>query len=472
VGEERDDGRTGSPSLVRQNGKIIVFSHSFTMMDERQHNNTNNNNDLFVPNTITTMGENEASLREPFMKPRWISTESYGFVLLLLSAVTYSGMGCFLKLASATGLPSTQLVFFRATFQGFFVIIGLIVFRAKTEAEGGKTPLAEGENERTCTVPHGPRTTNRLICSPFGGTSTVRKIVLARGCVGGLGFVLYFYTISVLPLGDAVTLLSMYPIITIFFARIFLGEIARTTHLLAAVASITGALLIARPRFLFGGSVDDDPDASGGVQWFGYVTAALGSCAGSAVFILIRKAGTVGAHTLQLLFSWVCFGTIFSLAFGILQSKHNGEWRLPPSRTSWMYVLGLCSIGSAAHFLMNYAGRLTPAGLASITRSSGLMWAYMFEVLIFKEVPKASTIVGVVLIVMSLVAITLQKVRDERLTSVVASEKLPTLEQDNDQEAEIELGVNKGGDVTSKVNLHSRYWKVPVVDDDEKEWDQ
>jgi drug/metabolite transporter (DMT)-like permease len=298
--------------------------------------------------------------------------------------------------------------------------------------------------------------------------------VLTRGCVGGLGFVLYFYTISVLPLGDAVTLLSMYPIITIFFARIFLGEIARTTHILAAVASVTGAILIARPRFLFG-SVDNGPlpDAGGGIPWLGYMTAALGSCTGSAVFILIRKAGTVGAHTLQLLFSWVCFGTIFSLAFGILQSKHDdGEWRLPPSRTSWMYVMCLCCIGSAAHFLMNYAGRLAPAGLASVTRSSGLMWAYMFEVLIFREVPKASTIVGVVLIAMSLVAITLQKVRDERLASAVTKEKVPIVEQDSDEEAEIELGVNKGGNVTSKVDLHSRYWKVPVVDDDEAEWSQ
>jgi drug/metabolite transporter (DMT)-like permease len=295
--------------------------------------------------------------------------------------------------------------------------------------------------------------------------------VLIRGCVGGLGFVLYFYTISVLPLGDAVTLLSMCPIITIFFARIFLGEIARTTHLLAAVASVTGAILIARPRFLFGGHADDGPDPSGGVPWLGYVTAALGSCTGSAVFILIRKAGTMGAHTLQLLFSWVCFGTIFSLAFGILQSRNHGGWRLPPSRTSWMYVLCLCCLGSSAHFLTNYAGRLAPAGLASITRSSGLMWAYMFEVLIFGEVPKALTIVGVVLIATSLVAITLQKVRDERLASAATLEISTILEQDSDEEAEIELGVNKGGNVTSKVDFHSRYWKVPV-DDDEEELDQ
>lgn len=402
------------------------------------------------------------------MKPRWISTESYGFVLLLVSAVTYSGMGCFIKLASATGLPSTQLVFFRAAFQGFFVVIGLIVFRAETEAEGGKITLDDGQRE-----PTGRGTTSRLIWSPFGGTWTVQKIVLIRGCVGGLGFVLYFYTISVLPLGDAVTLLSMYPIITIFFARIFLGEIARTTHLLAAVASVTGALLIARPRFLFGGNADDGPDPSGGgVPWLGYVTAALGSCTGSAVFILIRKAGTMGAHTLQLLFSWACFGTFFSLAFGILQGRHHGGWRLPPSRTSWVYVLCLCCIGSSAHFLMNYAGRLAPAGLASITRSSGLMWAYMFEVLIFGEVPKASTIVGVVLIATSLVAITLQKVRDERLASAATPELLTILEHDSDEEAEIELGVNKGSNVTSKVDSHSRYWKVPVVDDDEEELDQ
>lgn len=311
-------------------------------------------------------------------------------------------MGIFLKLASeetatTTGIPSTELVFFRSTFQGSLVVIGMIGSRQR-------------ENGRL------------LIANPFGQSIREIKVVVARGVIGGIGFLFYFYSIKTLPLGDAITLFSLYPILTIFLARCVLNEPISIYQLCAAVACVIGATLIAGPSFL---QYDDTtaagtgmllPSSSDTCNPLGYLTALLGSFFGASVIVLVRKAGKLGVHTLQLLFSWATCGILFSLLFGFsaVGQRLEGPWYIPQSNTEWWYILGMCSTGSVAHFLMNYAIRLGPAGLSAIARSSDLVWAYVWQVILFHRVPTDLTIMGVVLIVIALGGIAVQKVGEER----------------------------------------------------------
>ena len=62
--------------------------------------------------------------------------------------------------------------------------------------------------------------------------------------------------------------------------------------------------------------------------------------------------------------------------------------------------------------MLNYAGRIAPAGLVSIVRASDIMWAYCFEILIFVQQPNFWTWIGVVLVLGSLVAIGVNKIKD------------------------------------------------------------
>ena len=249
-----------------------------------------------------------------------------------------------------------------------------------------------------------------LIQQPFGSENVRLVVIIIRGIVGGLGFILYYYTISVLPLGDAVTLLSLSPVITVLAAAFVLNETIRISHVLACLASLIGSIFLARPSFLFGG--DNLEGVMATKSSAGYLTGFLGAACGAAVYILIRRAGKGGVHTLQLLFSWSTFGFLYSFAFGMLIPMVLGKGNtfiLPPTTASWMYITGACISGSMGHFLMNYAGRHAPAGLGSITRSSGIMWSYLLEVLVFHQVPRISTIFGVTLIVASLVIIAVEK---------------------------------------------------------------
>jgi drug/metabolite transporter (DMT)-like permease len=252
-----------------------------------------------------------------------------------------------------------------------------------------------------------------LIRHPFGLTADVIKIVILRGMCGGCGFCFYFYTISVLPLGDAVTILSLNPVITVLIASVVLHEQLTRAHIFAALASVTGSIFLARPSFLFDENdtiilerdADDSTLSSAApIQW-GYITGFLGTCCGAGVYILIRKAGKKGVHTLNLLFSWCVFGLMFSTIILCIAGKFS--W--PSSNVTWMYILASCIFGTSAHFLLNYAARLAPAGVAAIIRSSGIVWSYLLEVIVFHEVPQAWTLLGVGLIMASLLVIALEK---------------------------------------------------------------
>jgi drug/metabolite transporter (DMT)-like permease len=297
-------------------------------------------------------------------KPKCLSTETYGLCIIGLSALLYSVMGAFVKLATQSGLPSTEIVFIRALFQGSLVTAASLCFREAPSSE------KHDNNQLETTRP------KLIIQSPLGNAS-IRHVVIARGACGGCGFVLYYFTISALPLGDAVALLSLSPVVTVWASAAFAGQPIRPLHALSAVTTVLGTFLIARPDFIFGPATEQTSHPPR--DSLGYVTALLGTCTGAGVFLLMRKAGKVGAHTLQLLFSWVLFGLIFSSLLGVALPAIFGQtlsWALPPSKAVWGFLLGCCCFGTVAHFLLNFAARHSNPGLASIVRSSGILWAY------------------------------------------------------------------------------------------------
>lgn len=293
--------------------------------------------------------------------------------------------------ASDGRVSSTELVFIRAVVQGIVVVAAMTVYR---DDETGQ----------------------RLICQPLGRTRQMQTLVIARGMVGGAGFLLYYYSIRVLPLGDATTLLSLNPVLTVVLAPLLLPQEEanwQTSHFMAAVASVVGCLFMTQPTFLFP-SHDDDTDNNTHPKFsMGHVTALLGACTGALVFILIRRAGQTGVHTLQLLFSWVLFGILFSLCISVglpwLSPAEHTLHLIWPPRPAWPYIAGMAVVGTGAHFLLNYAARLAPAGLSSLMRTSGIVWAFFFEWLFFHATPDPLVACGVLLIVGSLAAIALEK---------------------------------------------------------------
>lgn len=370
-----------------------------------------------------------------------LSKESLGLILLLISAMLLSSMGVFLKKAASYDIPSTELVFFRAMFQGSLVLIGMFHFKEEPiqgiEQDESDDPHHVASS--TCIQQYEP---DILIRYPFGRTKFEQKVVLCRGVVGACGFICAFYSIKSLPLGDSITVFSMYPVYTIFMGKFFLGEPIRWIHIVASLLSVVGAVFITGPSFLLFQDVqeEEEEEEEHDEQYnpMGYIAAFLGGIFAAGVFIFIRKAGKLGLHTLQLLSSWSLFGAILSLVFGMTWFKSlEGSWIVPPSGMARWYILAYCFIGSIAHFLLNYAGRFCNAGVGSIVRSSDILWAYLYQVFVFDETPHLATIVGVLFIIVSLTLIAIDKIQYEKTLNMQYS--TVNKEQDDDLTLEIEM---------------------------------
>jgi len=175
-----------------------------------------------------------------------------------------------------------------------------------------------------------------------------------------------------------------------------------------------------------------DSGSDDGDNRLGYIAAIMGSFGGSAVLVLTRHAG-IAVHTFQLIFSWAIFSILFSFSFGHSPIGIGIEepWHMPGSSETWKYISAMMVFGSMAHFMMNYAARLAPAGLGAIVRSSDIMWAYLWQVVIFDQMPTANTIVGVVLVSMSLILTAVTKMRKEMKVLGTSSENTNAMMGDN-----------------------------------------
>lgn len=300
----------------------------------------------------------------------FVKSPKMSLIIVLISAIFFSVGGIFAKKAADKGVPSVELTLFRASGQGIILIF----------------PLAW------------------ILKVPLLPPKPARCRVACRGIIGSIAIQFYYRAVQCLPLGDAITLFSIYPAFTVFLSIPLLGEQLKIEKLIAILLSILGAVCIAQPQFLFENSGWRKPTVStaGCLEW-GYVAAFSGSFFGACVVISIRMVGK-DAHTIHLLFSFCVFTCIVSIILWFI----NEDW-VYPQKEERLDILLIVLFGSTGHFLFNYAGRLCHAGSCSIMRSTDVVWAYLWQITIFNVRPDILAIVGAVLVFVSGLTISLSK---------------------------------------------------------------
>ena len=95
---------------------------------------------------------------------------------------------------------------------------------------------------------------------------TDRKIALylfLLALTGGLRILFVFLSFSLLPLGDATTILFSSPVIVMILSKFILKEACGMFRVVAAVTLLTGVILVSKPPFIFGAEVETSYDALG-----------------------------------------------------------------------------------------------------------------------------------------------------------------------------------------------------------------
>ena len=201
-----------------------------------------------------------------------------------------------------------------------------------------------------------------------------------RAITGALAIIALFYGLRELPLADVVSLTFGGPIFVTVASIFFLSEKVGLKRWFAVFLGFIGMLLIVQPAFL-------------NLNYY-YVSPIIFCIFFACVAISVRSLSKTEAnYTIAFYFTSLC--TIIGLC-----SIFFVDWIMPTKIDFLIFIiLGLC--GSMGNLLLTQSYRLAEASLVTPIKYLSLVFAILFGFLIWSEIPKALTLLGAALVILS-----------------------------------------------------------------------
>lgn len=288
-----------------------------------------------------------------------LATISLGLRYMILSALCFSVMSTLVKLGGQT-MHSMQLVLARCVVAFVMSYIAL----------------------------------KRLGISPFGQQKH-RKLLILRGVLGFIGLCCFYYALTRLPLGEVTVIQYTNPMLTAFVASIWLKERLGKAEVLGVLGSLVGVVLIARPSFLFGGAASDFAPLA-------LAAACAGALVSSFAYTTVR-ALSGKAHAMVVVFYFPLIATPIALPASLPYLK-------VPTWQEWLILLGVGLTTQIAQVYMTRGLHLEKAGRAMSVTYLQIVFAFMWGVLLFEEVPSLLSCLGAVMILASAIFVSRSRV--------------------------------------------------------------
>jgi len=294
---------------------------------------------------------------------RYLSRFDRGVLYMLFASLLFAVMGAFAKLASVH-MPSVEVVFFRNVFG--VLLIGYAIVKKPMAHRGGR---------------------------PF--------LLFFRGFMGFAALLAFFYNIAHIPLGDAMTFSKTSPIFTAIFAWLFLKERLHTSAWAAVFVGFVGIVLIAKPTGLLLSKTD----------WLGIFSGIGAALAYTsvrelkqyydtrAIVLSFMAVGTAGPLALMLLTPYLSAG-----AFDFMTGAF--VW---PSGIVWGYVVAMGIFATSAQVYMTKAYGETKAGIVGAVSYANIVFAVGIGLLLGDALPDLLTSFGIILIIISGIAVARKK---------------------------------------------------------------
>lgn len=203
---------------------------------------------------------------------------------------------------------------------------------------------------------------------------------IVRGLMLGASTLLYFTSLTVLPLAEAASIGFVLPVFVAILAVPMLGERIDMPRVIAIVVGLSGALIVVRPgTALF--------------TIYALLPVAMALC--NAFYqILTRKIAGL-EHPLTSLFYGSLIGTVMStflLSAGVA---------MPVGWLHWTLFLTLGVLATIGHFVLIRAFDYAPATLLAPFVYSQLLWVMLLGWFVFGDFPDGWSMVGMAVIVAS-----------------------------------------------------------------------
>ncbi len=218
-----------------------------------------------------------------------------------------------------------------------------------------------------------------MACGELRRLRTARPgIQLARGLLLAGATLLYFTSLSVLPLADAAAIGFVLPLFVAALAVPILKERLDLPRMLAIAAGFAGALIIVRP-------------GSASFTLYALLPMAMALC--NALYqILTRKVAGV-EHPLTSLVWGAIVGAV------LLSAVLPFAWKTPDQALHWALLGVIGVLASVGHYLLIRAYDYAPATLLAPFTYSGLVWAMLLGLAVFGNFPDGWSLAGMAVVV-------------------------------------------------------------------------
>jgi drug/metabolite transporter (DMT)-like permease len=224
-------------------------------------------------------------------------------------------------------------------------------------------------------------TLRRRGIDPWG---TSRGVLILRGVLGFIALNCFYFAIPRLPLADVTVLQFLNPAFTTLIAAIFLSELLGARHLGLVLLSLVGVVLVAQPTVLFGEmGAGLDPLAVGA----GVVSAFLSA----AAWVVIRRLART-EEPLVIVFYFALVSAVGSAPVVLTDLVLPYLWE-------WPLLLGIGVVTYFGQLNLTRGMRLEPAGRVAAFGYLQIVFATLWGVIFFGEIPGLFSVAGGILII-------------------------------------------------------------------------
>lgn len=222
-----------------------------------------------------------------------------------------------------------------------------------------------------------------------------RPALWTRGVLGALALLTYFAALSSLGAGEAAFLNQTSAVWVALLAPRMVGEPTRPVVWVAVLGSMVGMALLSHPRA-------DVHDATARVIGLSSGVFAAGA------YLSIRRAGRSNSSTV-IVFWFTCIATVFALVGAVVLRV---TW--PQTASGWALAAGSGVFATLGQLMMTQSYRIAPLAPMSAATAAGPLLTTVLAAIVLGQVPDANGRIGMLVLLVSAVALPLLTMRPPR----------------------------------------------------------
>lgn len=205
-----------------------------------------------------------------------------------------------------------------------------------------------------------------------------KPFLLLRCSFGLLGVAFYYWTISQLPLGNAVIINKMSPFFVIFLSVLFLKEKVNRQQVFAILLALIGAMFIVKPQF--------------DLIVLPSLVGLLGALTAGAAYTTIKHLSKTDQAT-TIVFYFCLSSSLVMIPVMMLTGF------VIPNLTEFLFLVGIGVSALVAQMFMTNAYRHAPASELAIYTYANPVFSFILGFIIFLEIPDILTVLGGLIII-------------------------------------------------------------------------